>query len=198
MAALRFADKHGIQALSMRKLAQSLNVEAMSLYNHVNNKEDLIDGIVELVIAEFQIPDELGDWKAQMRARAISAHTVLLKHPWAAPLMLSRIHIGPAMLTWTNATVGCLINAGFSYPMADHAWNALDNHLYGFTLQRLNSPVEPEDYPSSAEHYLPMIPLEQYPHVFAMATQIAEGSHSGINDFTFGLDLLLDGLERLL
>jgi len=196
-AALKLADRHGVESLSMRKLATALNVEAMSLYNHVAGKEDVVDGMIDLVVAKFELPAIGGDWTAAMRVRAISAHKVLLAHPWAASLLMSRVTVGPAMLAWTNATVGCLREAGFSYPMADHAWNAIDNHIFGFTLQRVSAPVGPADYAAAAEQYLPMIPASQYPYLNAMASMIIDGSHSGVNDFEFGLDLILDGLGNL-
>ncbi len=197
-SAIRLADKHGAESLSMRKIASALKVEAMSLYNHVASKDELLDGIVDLVASEFDVPSINGDWKHAMRLRANSAHTVLLKHPWASMLMLSRVNAGPAMLTYVNATIGCLRNAGFSYAMADHAWNAVDNHIFGFTLQKLNFPFDPAEYAAVAKEYLPMIPEDEYPYLRGMAIQVIEGKHHGIQDFEFGLDLILDGLERLL
>jgi hypothetical protein len=111
----------------------------MSLYNHVASKEDLLDGLVELVASEMEVPGKLqatgGDWKAVMRRRATSAHAVLMRHPWATMLFVSRVNIGPNMLRYVDRTIGCLREAGFSYPMADHAWTALDAYTYGFTLQ---------------------------------------------------------------
>lgn len=196
-SALTLADEQGIEQLSMRKIAQALGVEAMSLYNHVGNKEELIDGILDRVIAEFELPAIDLDWQAAMKSRAVSAHCVLLQHPWAALLMLSRINTGQSILRWTNATIGCLREAGFSYEMADHAANAIDNHIYGFTLYKVNEPVSPAEYADAARHYLPQISADTYPYLHAIATQIASGRHTGINKFEFGLDLILDGLERL-
>lgn len=193
--ALQLADATGIEKLSMRKLALELHVEAMSLYNHISNKEALIDGMLDEVVSEFAVPVSDGDWKSAMRSRAISAHEVLIKHPWAALLMLSRVNVGPAIMTWANASYGCLHDAGFDYPLVDHAINAMDNHIYGFTLQIINSPVSSDEYAHAAEHYLPGIPADKYPHIHAMATLIMEGEHSGVNDFAFGLELILDGLE---
>ncbi|WP_159842793.1 TetR/AcrR family transcriptional regulator C-terminal domain-containing protein [Nocardia sp. CY41] len=197
-AAVRLADEHGLAALSMRRLAQTLGVEAMSLYNHVRNKDDLLDGIADLVIAEMAPPAVGGDWKAALRARSISAHEVLLRHPWATGLIGTRINVGPAMLRYIDATVGCLREAGFSLPEADRAWNALDSHLYGFTLQELNFPLQPAEYSSAAQQFLTLIPAEEYPHMNALAQLVIDGKHSGIADFGFGLELILDGLERLL
>jgi AcrR family transcriptional regulator len=136
----------GLAALSMRKLAQALGVKAMSLYNHVANKDDIIDGMVELVVAEIALPSLTVDWPTAMRQRATSAHAVLLRHPWATMALMSRVNVGPAMLRYIDATLGCLVEAGFSYPLADYAWNAIDSHIYGFTLQALNFPFEADEY----------------------------------------------------
>ncbi len=181
----------------MRNLAQALGVEAMSLYNHVTNKEDALDGIVEIVAAKIDLPTIGDDWKAAMRRRAISAHQVLCRHPWAAMLMVSRVNVGPAMLRYVDATIGCLHEAGFSYKLADRAWNAIDNHIYGFTLQALNFPLEATEYVESARNFLPLIPQDQYPYLRELSQQIIGGTHNGVQDFTFGLDLILDGLESL-
>lgn len=196
-AAVRIADKDGIESLSMRKLAQSLGVEAMSLYNHVAKKEDVLDGVVEIVAAKIDLPEIGKDWRMAMRQRAISAHEVLLRHPWAAMLFLSRVNVGPVMLRYVDATIGCLHEAGFSYEMADHAWNALDNHIYGFTLQALNFPLDPSEYREAAQSFLPMIPADKYPYLRALSQQVIDGTHNGLQDFTFGLDLILDGLESI-
>lgn len=193
--ALRLADKDGIEVLSMRKLAQALGVKAMSLYNHVENKDDIIDGIVDRVVGEIEVPDPKADWKASMRSRAISAHEVLLRHPWATMPMVSRINVGPAMLRYVNATLGCLLEAGFSSEMADRALNALDSHIYGFTLQELNFPVETEAYAATAAEYLPIIPADKYPYMNRLSQQVAEGQYDGVNKFEFGLDLILNGLD---
>lgn len=197
-AATQLADQHGVASLSMRKIAQAVGVEAMSLYNHVANKDEVLDGVLDNIVAEFELPVTSGDWKPAIAGSALSAHRVLCRHPWAAALMLSRVRVGPASLAWAEATIGCLRRAGFSYPLADHAWNAVDNHIYGFTLQIVSAPVKPEDYAASAAQYLPLIPADEYPHLHAMATLVANRQHSGINDFNFGLTLLLDGLQRLL
>lgn len=196
--AVKLADAGGIEALSMRKLAQALEVEAMSLYNHIAGKEELLDGIVECVISEMAIPDPTGDWRLEMHRRAHSMHEVLLRHPWSALLILSRVNVGPANLSHFNATLGCLMKAGFSPAEADWAWNALDSHLYGFTIQMLKFPFAPESYAEQAREFMPMIPAEIYPHLRALANEVAEGRHDGIQDFEFGLSMILDGLEARL
>jgi AcrR family transcriptional regulator len=195
--ALQKADKEGIEALSMRKLAQELGVKAMSLYNHVANKDAMVDGMVDRVVGEIELPSRAVDWKTAMRQRAISAHTVLLRHPWATLALMSRINVGPAMLCYVDATLACLVEAGFSYPMADYAWNALDSHIYGFTLQALNFPFDAEEYAAAAKDYVAMIPPEKYPYLNQLTHHVMDGRHDGLHSFEFGLNLLLDGLETL-
>jgi AcrR family transcriptional regulator len=196
-AALRLADTEGIEALSMRKLAQELGVQAMSLYNHVANKDDILDGIVDLVVAEIQVPDLTLDWKTAMRERSLSAYQVLSRHPWAIMALMSRINVGPAMLRYIDATLGCLLEAGFSDEMADHAWNAIDSHIYGYTLQELNFPIEPSEYIATAGDYIDQIPPEKYPYMNRLTQYIIKGTYDGLHDFEFGLELLLNGLDGL-
>ncbi len=196
-AALRLADKDGLETLSMRNLAQALKVEAMSLYNHVASKEDILDGLVELVVSEIEVPAIGGEWKATMRKRALTAHAVLMRHPWATMLLVSRVNIGPHMLRYVDATIGCLREAGFSYPMADHAWNALDAYIYGFTFHKLSFPLEPSEYASAARQFLPLIPVEQFPYLNGMSQEVIAGRHDGMHELELGLELVLDGLERL-
>ncbi|MBF6364115.1 TetR/AcrR family transcriptional regulator C-terminal domain-containing protein [Nocardia puris] len=197
-AALRYADEHGLAALSMRKLAQELGVEAMSLYNHVAGKDDLLDGLADLVVAEIAVPEIGGDWKAAMRARAHSARAALRAHPWASGLISSRVIVGPAMLRYIDATLGCLHAAGFTYIQADRAWNAMDSHIYGFTLQENTFPLRPDEYATAAAQFLLLIPESTHPHMNALSRLVIDGTHPGPADFDFGLNLLLDGLDRLL
>lgn len=203
---LSLVDQGGMAALSMRKLAQALGVQAMSLYNHVQNKDDLLDGLVDRVVSEIEVPEvkpglgkkgKMTNWKQAMRQRAISAHQVLLRHPWATMEMMSRINVGPAMLSYIDATLGCLHEAGFSLEMADHAWNAMDSHIYGFTLQKLNFPLEAAQYAEMAEQYLSYIPAERYPYMNQLTHQVIKGSYDGLHDFEFGLELILNGLDDL-
>lgn len=196
--AVSLAERGGLESLSMRKLAGALKVEAMSLYHHVASRDDLLGGMVERVVSEIEAPEPGMPWKEAMRRRSISAHAVLRRHPWATALLVSGINVGPAMLHYINATVGCLRQAGFSYALTDRAWNALDCHIYGFTLQEQNFPVEPEEYASAAQSFLPMLSPEKHPYMREMAEKVADGSHDGRMDFEFGLELILDGLERLL
>jgi AcrR family transcriptional regulator len=195
-AALALADQSGIEPLTMRKLGQQLGVEAMSLYNHVANKDDILDGIVDLVVTEIDVPGQGTDWKIAMRQRAISAHQVLLRHPWAAMLIMSRFNIGPGMTRYLNATLGRLREGGFSIEGALDAWNTLDSHIYGFTLQELNLPFEVEATKQVSADLLRQLPAEEYPHLVEVVTEIMRSGRD--ENFEFGLDLILDGLERIL
>ncbi len=196
-AAIRLADKQGLDALSMRRLAATLKVEAMSLYNHVANKDEVLDGMVDLIIGEITLPRPGGDWKTAMRLRANSAHAVLLAHPWAALLLASRINAGPNSFRYIEATLATLRQAGLSWAETDWAWNAMDSFIYGFTLYLQNFPVEPSEYALAAASFLPMLPVEQYPMLHEMTVLVASGKHDGTHDFSFGLELILDGLERM-
>jgi AcrR family transcriptional regulator len=197
-AAVAFADEFGIESLSMRKLGEALGVEAMSLYKHVANKDDVLDGIADIVASEIELPAIGGDWKTAMRRRAISAHEVLMRHPWATMLIMSRANTGPAMLRYVDATIGSLREAGFSYALADHAWNAIDSYVYGFTLQKLKFPIEPPEYAAAAKTFLPQIPAERFPYLNGLSRQVIDGRHDGVNHIEFGLGLILDGLEKVL
>ena len=174
--------------------SHALGVEAMSLYNHVANKDDILDGIVDLVLGDIDVPPTGTDWKTAMRRRAISAHEVLLAHPWAALLIMSRFNIGPGMTRYLDATLGRLREGGFSIAGALDAWNTLDSHLYGFTLQQLNLPFEVEEAQQVSADVLTQIPAHEYPHVAEVITEIMGSGRE--EDFTFGLELILDGLER--
>ena len=193
--AIQLANENGIEALSMRKLAQQLGVKAMSLYNHVANKDDLIDGMVDIVASKIDLPELGSDWKQAMRQRAISAHKILLSHPWATMAIVSRVNVGPAMLRYVDATLGCLVEAGFSFEMADHVWNAIDSHIYGFTLQKLNFPFEETEYAEVAKQYVSMLPAETYPYLNKLTHHVIDGQYDGIHDLKFGLELLLNSLD---
>jgi AcrR family transcriptional regulator len=196
-AALEMADAQGLDALSMRNLAGVLKVEAMSLYNHVPSKERILEGLVELVVSEIEMPVVGEDWKAAMRKRSLSAHAVLMRHPWATQLFASRINVGPNMLRYADRTLGTLREGGFSYPLADHAWNALDSYIYGFTFHTLNFPLNPADYASAAKQFVHLIPPESHPYLNGLSQEVISGRHDGVHPFALGLDLLLDGLEAL-
>jgi AcrR family transcriptional regulator len=197
-AAVDLADASGIEGLTMRKLGEAVGVEAMSLYNHVANKVDLFDGMVDLVFGEVDLPSGEADWKTAMRERAISARQVLSRHPWATGLMSSRTSPGPATLRHHDAVLGSLREAGFSVAMAAHAFSAIDSYTYGFVLQETSLPFDSAE--QSAEvaqtivsHFTP----GQYPHLTEMAVEhVLQPGYDYGDEYEYGLDLVLDGLER--
>lgn len=197
-AAVNLADRDGIDALSMRNLGQDLGVEAMSLYNHVRNKEDILNGMVDLVFSEIDIPSGHGDWSAAMRHRAISARQALLRHPWAIGLMESRAQPGPATLRHHDSVLRNLRDAGFSVEMAAHAYSVLDSYIYGFTLNELSLPLgDSEEIEKVAANILRENPANEYPHLTEMAVEHAmKPGYAYGNEFEFGLNLILDGLQQ--
>jgi AcrR family transcriptional regulator len=198
-AAIALADAGGIESLTMRKLGQELGVEAMSLYNHVANKDDILDGIVDLVFGEIEVPNVFDDWKVAMRRRGISVREVLVRHPWATSLMQSRTKPGPATLRHNDSVIGTLREAGFTIDMAAHAFSLLDGYIYGFALQQVNLPSRTsEESAELARNILEQLPADRYPHMAEMITDYAlKPGYDYAKEFEFGLDLILDGLERL-
>jgi len=192
--AILLADEGGIDSLSMRKLGQELGVEAMSLYNHVANKDDILDGIVDAIQSEVELVSGDGDWKAAIRRSALSAHEVLLRHPWACRLSLSRPMVGPAKLRYVDSLIGSLRGAGFSIQLAHEAMHAIEGHVFGFTLQEVSFPSNIEDMgPQVAAILLGRQMLDEYPNL----SEVVLGSiHDDQAEFEFVLDLILDGLER--
>jgi len=197
-AAVGLADSGGVEALSMRKLAQALGVEAMSLYNHVRNKEDILDGIVDVVVSEIEVCPRGADWQATMRQQVISARKVLLRHPWAPPVIESRTSTRPAMVGYMNAVIGLLREGGFSIELAHHAIHVLGSRVLGFTQDLFDDSTElsPEMAAMLAREL-----ADNYPYAAEMAMAVShDGGLGGCDDdleFEFGLDLILDGFERL-
>lgn len=196
--ALALADAEGIAGLSMRRLARELDAGAMSLYHHVRNKEELLDGMVDLVFAELTLPESGGDWRAAMRQEALSAREVLARHRWAIPLMESRTSPGPANLRHREAVTATLRTAGFSVRMATHANWLLNSYVYGHALQEAGLPFADaaELGDMIPEVYLPQLPPEDYPYLNESATQLMASDYDPADEFTYGLDLILDALER--
>src|SRR6516162_8915268 len=196
-AAVALADTSGISALSMRKLGEALGVEAMSLYNHVASKGDLLDGMIDIVFSEIDLPAGDGDWKAVMRRRAISARQVLRRHPWAIGLMESRTTPGPATLRHHDAVLGCLRRAGFSLELTAHAYSLLDSYIYGFALQEAGLPFGTgEEAAQVAQEISAQFASGQYPYLteIAMAHVVRPG-YDYADEFEIGLDLILDSLQ---
>jgi AcrR family transcriptional regulator len=199
-AAVLLADKEGIESLTMRELGLRLGVEAMSLYNHVANKDDILDGMVDLVVSEIDLPSDTADWKEAMRRRAISAQSVFSRHPWVSALIDSRVSSGPARLRYFDWMLGTLRRAGFTLEMTARAFSILDSYIYGFGRQKLNmsagGDIKPEEL---AEAFLRSIPAAEYPDLREMVVEYAmKSGHDESADFEFGLNLILDGLQRLL
>ena len=194
-AALALADEGGVEAVSMRRLGQALGVEAMSLYKHVTDKEAILDGIADLVMDEVEVPSPDLDWRASIRRSAISAHESLRRHPWAGVVLESRLNPGPARLRYLDAVVGVLRGAGFDTATVARAFMALDSHTYGFTMQELALPFDADSAADVAEEMAARVFADAYPNLAAMAELAMSGAQ--LLDFEFGLDLLLDGLERL-
>jgi AcrR family transcriptional regulator len=199
-AAVALADRGGVSSLSMRKLGQELGVEAMSLYHHVANKDDILDGIVDVVFGEIDLPSGDVGWKAAMRQRAISARGALRRHPWAIGLMESRRTPGPANLRHHEAVLACLRQAGFPVALTAHAYALLDSYVYGFALQEVSLPFDtPEETAAVAETIMAAFPTDAYPYFTELATEhVLQPGYDFGDEFEYGLDLILDGLERAL
>jgi len=196
-AATAFVDRDGLDALSMRRLGQELGVEAMSLYNHVANKDDLLDGLVDQVMGEIELPSG-GDWKSRLRRHALSAHAVLRRHGWAANLALSRAV--PASVRRAEWMLGQFREAGFSPEVTYHGYHALDAHVLGFSLwQQGHGIADDTRLAELAERFLREFPREEYPYMHEHAAQHLDGfGRGGPGAFELVLDLILDGLERRL
>lgn len=197
-AAVTFAAQHGLDALTMRKLAELVGVKAMSLYNHVTNKEDLLDGMIDVVFGEIELPSQDGDWKTAMRRRALSVNEVLSRHRWAVGLMESRTSPGPATLRHHDAVIGCLRSGGFSLALAAHAYSALDAYIYGFSMQERGLPFDtPEETAQLAAVMLAQFPADKYPHLAEFTFgHVMQPGYDFREEYEFGLDLILDGLEK--
>jgi AcrR family transcriptional regulator len=197
-AAVVLADRGGVGSLSMRKLAQELGVEAMSLYHHVANKNDILDGLVDVVFGEIELPLDEADWRAAMRRRAISAREALRRHPWAIGLMESRSTPGPATLRHHDGVLGILRGAGFSVELAAHASSVLDSYIYGFALEETSLPFgTTEELLAVASTILDHQLAGEFPHLAEMITEHAvKPGYAYADEFLFGLDLILDGLGR--
>jgi AcrR family transcriptional regulator len=199
-AALALLDRGGMESLTMRRLGQELGVEAMALYRHVANKDDIADGMVDLVFSEIELPPIEANWKTAMRKRAMSVREALSRHRWAIGLMESRSNPGPANLRHHDAVIGNLRVAGFDMAMAAHAYSLLDSYVYGFAQTQMNLPFESsQEIAEVAQGMLQPFPISAYPNLAAFITEPAmrPGYDYG-DEFEWGLDVILDGLERAL
>lgn len=198
-AAVALADAEGISSLSMRKLASELGVEAMSLYYHVKNKGELLDGMIEQVYSEIAVPAEHDEWKQAMRLRAESTREVLGRHPWAISMIDERTTV--AGMTQLNAVIGTLRHAGFTIELAAHALSLFDSYTHGFALQEASLPTDQSgDISEVTEGILAQQELmAALPHLAQMGAELVlQPAYAYGNEFAFGITLILDGLERSL
>jgi len=196
-AAIGLADAEGIEALSMRKLARELGVEAMSLYNHVANKDAILDGIVEVVAAEAELPAEGTEWKSAIRQSAIATRDMFVRHPWASRLWMSRQGGGTARLRRADWLLRTFREAGLSEELTFHAYHVVESHILGFTVQQLNFPYQGAELEERASRFLARFPVDEFPDFADHVRQHLEPHEGGEGGFELGLDLILDGLERL-
>lgn len=199
-AAVALADKEGLERLSMRSLSRSLGVEAMSLYAHVQDKEDILSGMVDVVFAEFYSPTPGQDWRSELARRQTSGREALKRHHWAVGLMDSRRNAGLANLRHHDAVIGCLRDAGFSLTLTGHAFAVLDAHLYGFLVQELALPFTPgADLAELGQQMVAALPADELGHFvdFTLNHALKPG-YDFADEFDFGLELILDGLARRL
>ena len=192
------ADQVGLEAFSMRPLAQGLGVVPMALYKHVANKDELLDGMVDSVFSEIELPSARLDWSSAMRNRAVSTREALKRHSWAIGLMESR-RPGPANLRNHNAVMGCLREAGFSFAMAVHAYSVQDAYIYGFALQERDLGFETaQSAGEAAQRRADTVGgLDDYPYLAEIVTKLPQTGFDSAVEFAWGLDLILDGLEQL-
>ena len=197
-AALELADEKGIEAVTMRKLGQLLGFEAMSLYNHVANKDDVIDGILDLVLDDTELPSPEAPWDATIRSSAISVHEALRRHPWACTTVMAPGHMRPKRLRYMDGLLERLREAGFGAEETYHAYHVLDAHIFGFSLWANSHSYTPADAAGFAEQLDQLIPPDTYPHLHEHGEQhLADGPHREVSAFAFGLDLILDGLKKM-
>ncbi|WP_017597504.1 TetR/AcrR family transcriptional regulator [Nocardiopsis lucentensis] len=195
-AGIRLADAEGADALSMRRLGRELGVEAMALYNHVDNKDDLLDGMIERAAEEIELPEDGADWREFARRRAVSAHDVLMRHPWLPALWTARITLGPARMRYMDRALRNLRESGFPPDLLDSGYHAVENHIVGHAMQAIGFPLDAEEMRELGEPLLRSSPLAEYPDLVAHIRHHLEHPSRG-DAFEFGLDLILDGLERL-
>jgi AcrR family transcriptional regulator len=196
-AAVTLADRDGLDGFSMRRLAQELGVVPMALYKHVANKDELLDGMVDIVFDEIESPSLDDDWRSALRRRAVSTREALNRHTWAIGVMETR-NPGPANLRNHNAVMGCLREAGFSFKTAIHAYSAQDAYIYGFALQEQTLGFDgPDDAGEAVQRRAQMIgELDAYPYLTEIATKLPGTGYDTTAEFAWGLDLILDGLSH--
>jgi AcrR family transcriptional regulator len=196
--ALELADASGVGALTMRRLGDELGFEAMSLYRYVANKNDLLDGMLDLVLDEWQLPDRHGDWLEAIQTSARTVHEALRRHPWAAQLLMTGSHVRPARLRYMESLLGTLREAGFDAETTYHVYHLLDGYIFGFSLWEIAYTTIPMDA-EVVSSLMETIPWDEYPQLAEHRDQhMTDGPHSEVSAFDVGLDLILDGLQKRL
>ena len=197
--AMELADEQGLAALTMRALARRLDRKPMAVYHHVRGKEEILDGLVDMVFAQIQDPRPGREWREEMSARCHSARSVLGKHPWVIALMESRTNPGPATIKHHDAVIGTLRQGGFSVALTAHAYALIDSYLYGFAVQEAGLPGEADAVDELAEELMADLPVEQYPHFVELTVEhVLQPGYDFADEFDFGLSLILDGLDARL
>lgn len=198
LGAVGLADDIGMERFTIRKLAAELGTAPMTIYHHVPNKEAIIDGMVELVFAEIDLPPEHLDWTTAIQKRCVSAREVLNRHRWAAPLMESRTSPGPATLRHHDAVIGCLRRGGLSIQLTAHAYAILDSYVYGFAFEEATLPGNGgEGVPDVAEEMTASMPLDEFPHLAELITEhVLQPGYNFGDSFEFGLDLIIKGIDQ--
>jgi AcrR family transcriptional regulator len=195
-AALELADGSGVEALTMRRLGEELGFEAMSLYRYVANKNDLLDGMLDLVLAEWQLPETQGDWTEAIRTSARSVHDALRRHPWAARLLMTGSHLRPARLRYMDRLLATLREGGFDEAATYHVYHLLDGYIFGFSLWEIAYTTLPADA-EVVSRIMETVPWDDYPHLTEHRDQhMDDGPHREVSAFQVGLDLILDGLQQ--
>lgn len=195
LAGLQIADASGVDAVTMRRVGQELGFEAMSLYRHVAGKDDLLNGMLDVVLAEWDLPSDEEDWARAVRASALSVHAALRRHPWAARLLMSGSHLRPARLDYMDRLLGTLRRGGFDAETTYHVYHLLDGHIFGFSLWEIAYTSSAADEELVAR-VMASVPWDEYPHLTEHRDQhMADGAHREVSAFEVGLDLILDGLQ---
>ena len=195
-AGLQLADGSGVDAVTMRRVGQELGFEAMSLYRHVTGKDDLLNGMLDVVLAEWELPSDEEPWAQAVRASALSVHAALRRHPWAARLLMSGSHLRPARLGYMDSLLGTLRRGGFDADTTYHVYHLLDGHIFGFSLWEIAYTSAEATDEELVARFIAAVPWDDYPHLTEHRDQhMSDGAHREVSAFEVGLDLILDGLQ---
>jgi len=196
-AGLELADAAGVEAVTMRRVGHELGFEAMSLYRHVADKDDLLNGMLDVVLAEWELPSDEEDWAPAVRASALSVHAALRRHPWAARLLMSGSHLRPARLGYMDRLLGTLRRGGFDVDTTYHVYHLLDGHIFGFSLWEIAYTTGAAADDELVAKFVASVTWDDYPHLTEHRDQhMTDGAHREVSAFEVGLDLILDGLQR--